>query len=459
MDREPPTLGSGGSLTGSGLHDDPHAVGIAAGMVVAAAAGGIATVGRRKYAVNLYWQPSPSGRVSQAAREAANQPGQMADFYAVRPGNAAGRVPQFGLGQKEFGHKVGLPTGAASLAEDQPGSWAGVFKIPEGWWLVVSRDDLIAPDGDILFADEGEARARLQDEVRLEGLQRIYAPDNWNIAGSDPVPLTLLMQGRADFKLQHVRFPAKQALIALAVIAAVVGIGYFIFSWQQDRQTAFEAGLGNLTPEQAAIARLQQAQQLTPAAAPVPMERKWEKQPQPALFLEACHQALNLVPATVLGWSRGEVTCSGGALVVAWKRGHGAAVVPPNATVSQLNSDTIASYPLPDLSPRGSETLLDPKEVVRMAMLGDWPVTMTDLPDDKPPAAPAPVAVPGMPAPAAPPPPPPPPWIKKKLTLTSDTAPWIVWQTYAGLPGLIAETVTWDASGKWKLEGTLYENR
>ncbi len=451
MDREDPILGS--SDLHSSLLDEPRL-----GAVVSQA-GGIATIGRKKYAVNLYWQPSPAGRVSLAAREAASQPGQMADFYAVRPGTGAGRVPQFGLGQKEFGHKPGLPTGAASLAEDQPGSWAGVFKVPEGWWLVVSRDDLIAPDGDILFADENEAKVRLQDEVRLEGLQRIYAPDNWGIAGSDPIPLTLLLQGRADFRLQYVRFPVRTLGIIVGALLLLLGGAYFAYMWQEDRKSAFEKGLDNLTPEQAAIARLQQAQQLTaPAIAPIPQEKKWEKAPRPQAVLDACHQALSLAPATVLGWKRGSVTCSGGSLSIAWKREKGVGLVPPNAQVSKLDTDTISSYSLSDTAPRGEEKLSDQAEVVQLAMLKNWNITLTDLPDDVVAAQPQPIAVPGVPAPPPPPPPSPPPWIKKKLTLTSDTAPWLIWQDFAGLPGLVIETISWDGS-KWSLEGTLYENR
>jgi len=88
---------------------------------------GVATVGRRPYAVGLYWENSPSGRVSQAAKEAARQPGQQAEFYAVRAGNKGGRTPQFGLSPTGVGHKIGMPVFAACLSNQQPGSWAGAF--------------------------------------------------------------------------------------------------------------------------------------------------------------------------------------------------------------------------------------------------------------------------------------------------------------------------------------------
>src|ERR1043166_65299 len=144
-------------------------------------ASGVVKVGRRTYAVGLIWQPSPSGRVAQAAREAAQQPGQKSDFYCVRPATKTVSVPQYGLGQSSTGHKTGMPTLAASLANGQPGSWTGAFRLREGTWVVVVRDDLIAPDGDILFDNDDLARDRLLQEVSLGGMQRIYAPDRKSV--------------------------------------------------------------------------------------------------------------------------------------------------------------------------------------------------------------------------------------------------------------------------------------
>ena len=141
-------------------------------------ASGVVTIGRQSYAVGLYWENSPGGgRVAQIAKEAASQAGQQADFYAVRPGNKNGRVPQFGLSGVEGGHKAGMPTLAACLAGQMPGSWAGAFRFSEGTAVVVVRDDLIVPDGDLFFLDETEARDRLLQEIGFGGLESTYAPD------------------------------------------------------------------------------------------------------------------------------------------------------------------------------------------------------------------------------------------------------------------------------------------
>src|SRR5271154_6126190 len=180
---------------------------------------GVVTVGRRPYAVGLYWENSPSGRVAQTAKEAASQPGQQADFYAVRGSGKTTRVPQFGLGQSGVGHKAGMPVFAACLANQQGGSWAGAFRLREGTVVTVVRDDLIVPDGDQFYLNESDARDRLLQEVGFGGLQRIYAPEAWAIAGADSMPLSLLLDERRDVRLRNVRI-SRQTLIIGGVLAA-----------------------------------------------------------------------------------------------------------------------------------------------------------------------------------------------------------------------------------------------
>ena len=423
---------------------------VATGQAPPASAGGTMTVGRKKYAVNLYWQPSPSGRVSQAAREAAAQPGQMADFYAVRPGTS-NRIPQFALGQKEYGHRVGQPSAAASLAEDQPGSWAGVFSVNEGWWLVVSRDDLIAPDGDILFADENDARQRLYEEINLGGLQRIYAPENWAVPGGDPMPLTLLLQGRSDSRLQYVKFPVKTVAIVLLVIGAIAGLGYLAMSYQRSQLSEFEQSIADLTPEQQAVARAEHERLLAPPPPPPPPVRYWEKEPRPEVFLEACHQAMMQAPAVTLGWKRGNIICDGHNLSIEWNRTHGPALNPVNAAVANAGAATSSIYPLANLEPRGQEELWQNGQLAELVMKSDLPLASSPLPDDV--TKPA-VSSTGQQSAA-----PPPPWIKKKITLSSDNAPWYGWNQYQGIPGLIVNSITWDGGKSWKIEGTFYEMR
>lgn len=163
------------------------------------------TVGRKIYVSGLLI--GKTARVAvflQAAKEAARQPGNHADFYATRSGNKQGRVPQFGLAVLAPDVKSGLPSLAGCLANQQPGTWVGAFRFREGTAFAIVRDDLIAPDGDLFFTDETEARDRLYQELGVGGFQRIYAPEAWGVPGADTMPVTLLLNERTDVKLNSV---------------------------------------------------------------------------------------------------------------------------------------------------------------------------------------------------------------------------------------------------------------
>ena len=125
----------------------------------------------------------------------------------MRAAGKEGRVPQFGLGQAAAGHKSGMASFAACLAGQQVGSWVGAFRTKEGIAVTIIRDDLILPDGDLLFEGETEARDRILQEMSFGGLQKVYAPEAWAIPGADTMPLSLLMNERHDVVLRPTSIP------------------------------------------------------------------------------------------------------------------------------------------------------------------------------------------------------------------------------------------------------------
>ncbi len=416
-------------------------------------AGGVVSIGRRKFAVGLYWQPSPSGRVAQAAREAARQQGQPADYFAVRGATKSGRVAQFGLGQKSYGHRQGMPTGAASMADQQPGSWVGAFRLDEGYWVCVVRDDLIAPDGDHLYADEREARERLMHEIGLGGLQRIYAPDSWTIPGADPVPLSLLLQGRSSGILRPVTIPRNIILFVLLGVLVVGGLAYAGLQWQRERDAA-QVALERRNSQKAREQRLREGLQTVPstllpqANLPEPPKRVWEDAPSPEIFMTACREAMKNVPVVMAGWNLATFSCAGRTLSVEWSRTSGVAIVPPNARMDDSQSRANSQFTLENLTRRGTEVILNKDDVTQIALRRNWRAALKPVVEPPPPP----------PRQGQPAPPPPPPWVKRKVTLNSDTAPWHQWQGYAGLPGFVIESISW-SNGSWKTEGVIYEMR
>lgn len=421
-------------------------------------AAGLVTIGRKQYASGLYWENSPSGRISQAAKEAAKQPGNQADFFVMRSGNKQGRVPQFGLVQAAPGFRPGIPSLAGCLANQQPGSWIGAFRLREGTALVVVRDDLIVPDGDRFFLDETEARDHLYQEMAIGGFQRIYAPEAWGVPGSDTMPVTLLLNDRSDVRLRNVVLSqqAKTGLaLGFAAIVLILAVGWYIKD-KKAKEEAFKlqqlAAMERMKAEAARLVPGMQAKVEYP-----PPERKWEKRPRPLELLTSCQNILEKVGIAVGGWEITSMECSESGLGVNWQRTGGFSDPPPGTKVSDAGEQASGSYAFDvPLSPRGDEQLVDPDVVTKRYLNQNWTGNIARLPDDPPPPPP-----PGHRGEWNPPPP---PWVKRSFTFNVPVLPWTLPQFLTGLPGVIVNSLSLVGDGSkdknnWKVEGVIYENR
>lgn len=410
---------------------------------------GVVTVGRRQYAVGLYWENSPTGRLAQTAKEAARQPGQQAEYYATRAGNKAGRVPQFGLGIAAAGHKSGMPAFAGCIANQQPGSWAGAFRLREGTVITVVRDDLIVPDGDQFFLNESEARDRLLQEVGFGGLQKVYAPESWAISGSDTMPVSLLLDERRDVRLSAVNVPKKNIYIGAAVVSVLILVlaGGWYYQFQQEEEEAARIA------HEDALRKLSEAQKnpFSPAQPQYPPpERKWENRPLALSVVESCREGLTKIPASIVGWKLSALKCDENSINLTWSREKGFSRPPTGATISDTGSSASLAIPLQKKPPRGPEALVSAEVVTKRYLSQDWPGAINRLPDDPPPPAP-----PGFQGAWTPPPP---PWVKRSFTLTVSELPSSLPAFIGDLPGSIIESMSY-LGDSWTISGVIYENR
>lgn len=414
---------------------------------------GIITVGRRGYVSGLYWENSPEGSIAQAAKDAAHQPGQEADFYAVRARTKGGRVPQFGLARAVDGARAGLPVLAACLANQQPGSWIGAFKMREGTAVVIVRDDLIVPDGDLFFVDEIQARDRLLQEVAIGGFQRVYAPESWGVSNADTLPLALLLNDKTDVKLQSVELPKQLVVgggIAAAILLVVLGGGLYYQS-MLDKEEAKRA-------EQERIAK--KARNMVPSALqqqqieyPPPV-RVWEDKPLALNVVETCRANLAKIPIASVGWNLTSVKCMESSMTVTWSRNSGFAKPPEGASVSDDGNNASVSLPVTKAPKRGTETLLNPADVTKRVLAQNWGGSLRRGEDDRPPSPP-----PGFKGQWNPPPA---PWVKRSFTLSAPVLPWTLSKFFADFPGLVVNSLSYSPSGvrgTWAIDGVIYENR
>jgi hypothetical protein len=418
---------------------------------------GVVTVGRRVYAVGLYWENSPSGRVTQAAREAALQPGQKAEFYAIRPGNNDGRIPQFGLAQSGVGYKAGMPVFAACLANQPLGSWAGAFRLQQGTVVVVVRDDLIVPDGDNLYTNESEARDRLLQEIGFGGLLRVYAPEAWGISGTDNVPISLLLNDRHDIRLKSAEIPKKMLIfigVGVGILVLALGGGWYYQVRKEEDERQMLAQQQALERARHAASNLLPSGMIGETPNYPPPERKWEKRPEPLSVLEACRAGLPQISAAIAGWKLATLKCDGSTISVSWSHENEFSVAPAHAQVEDKSLTALRSIALPTLNPRGQENLFDPSEVVKRRLAQNWQGSIQPVPDDPPPPPP-----PGYKGTWNPPPP---PWVKRSFTFTVQDLPGILPVYFSGIPGIVINSLSYTVTGStssWTVEGVIYENR
>ncbi|MDD4615680.1 MAG: type 4b pilus protein PilO2 [Alphaproteobacteria bacterium] len=420
-------------------------------------ASGVVSVGRHRYAVGLYWENSPGrGRVAQIAKEAAAQPGQQADFFAVRPGTKNGRIPQFGLCSGEAGQTSGLPVLSACLASQIPGSWAGAFRLQEGIVVIIVRDDLIVPDGDLFFSEETEARDRLIQEIGFGGLQATYAPEAWSIPGADSIPLTLILNDNNDIKLQRVSIPTKVKMLVGAASAIFLAILGSVWYWQSriEEEKVAQVQIQEERSRQMRSVTSFGKQQMPPAE----YDRVWEKEPPVTKLIEGCAEGIKLVPSRIHGWTMSTMSCNGRSISLTWQRVMEAGSVKPpeGASVSVDGGSATQSVALPGLEKRGPESLKNINDITNRFLLQNWPGNVSRAADDPPPPPP-----PGYQGEWNPPPA---PWVKRSFTLNVPQIPGVLPGYIGDLPGAIVSNMSYQPGGSvagssWRVEGVIYENR
>lgn len=406
---------------------------------------GVITVAGMKYAAGLYWQPSPDAKnIAKSAKAAAKQPGFQADFYCIRQPSKSQPIGQFGLGIESAGHKDGMPSIAGCLVGQQVGSWAGAFRVPEGVYFIVVREDLIDPEGDILYPDENSAQARLEQEISRGGLIDILCPLEWGIRGSQNQQIAALLAGNKSVTLNRASISLK-ILFQFIALFVLLGLVYAAYSW-------YEADLARQQAEaQAQAEALAKMEMQKKALKEYP--RTWEEKPNPLDFIYACQAAMEQVQPRYLGWMLSDIECNELAANFKWARaGKGNAVIPVDgkATVDSTFTTATFSVPTQKLSPRGPQTLAYYGLVDQYVAQNSIPASLVPLPDDVLPPPPDKDI----------PPPPPPKWRKRSISYIIAGSPWLNPNLFDSIPGLILTSVKAQGNlASFTVEGIVYENK
>jgi hypothetical protein len=285
--------------------------------------GSVITVGHTTYAVSLFWQPlqdveDPLPEI----RETAESILEGADLYCLRTDNAL----QYGLGVSEEGHRAGQPAAAIAVADafaDQPSSVA-VFEVPEGWWFVAIRNDIILSEEDVLYKSEEEAKKAFYSMMAVPDWGRKVAPDSWGIEGTIEIGIEEILRNAKQVKLQRLG-NVKGTKYLIAIVAAVLVLLYVLWNVLSNLFTP-EVKVKPVAP----VAALPEAPKIQPQAkmAPMQAERKlqipWVGRPYVGDLLNECYElAVQVKGLAAPGWQMVNVTCNEQGVFAMWDRKWG----------------------------------------------------------------------------------------------------------------------------------------
>ena len=194
-------------------------------------------VGRKQFVLGLFWQTTDSAKnlASQAKRAAAN-PKIAADLYVARVGGDGG---EYALARSSEGVPRNAIAAASVVAAVVPEeSWSGVFRIADGYWFLAVREGLVLPEGDVFFAEEDAAKARLQSDVTSGSAERILAPEDWSLPDADTLDIEATLDAAKGpvLKSTSVLRQNLAAILASALLITVAGTGYYFYDTWQDQQ-------------------------------------------------------------------------------------------------------------------------------------------------------------------------------------------------------------------------------
>lgn len=382
---------------------------------------GVVRVGKERLAAGLFWQPAPTAALAvREARIVAAKAELATDLFCVRRRG----VPQFGLAQRKVGHRPGMRAIAAILANSIDAmSWLGAFRVEAGWLIVMVRKGAVMPDGDLVVEDENDGRQRLLDELASDDWAAVFAPAEWQIAGSRSEDLANLVSLSTDARLRPVIHNPATTLLWIGGTAAAG-----IVLWSLMVPSSPPAPAVPIVP-----------------VAPPPPPPPWHGQPNALSLIRACQRAIEST-ATIAGYEVEGVSCGSGGTTVRYHRRWGRlSWLPEGSLVTSPDRATIAE-PLPvRVDERTGEERPWPANLLRRVIWGAAQTYQLDSEINEPPS-------PGLPGresrqPAD--------FRAITIAIGSALPPSAIGRILGTIPTLVVEEVSWQPLA-WRVKGKVY---
>ncbi len=276
----------------------------------------VISVNGKSYAVGLFWQPV---QVEQEYLKEINVAVQTvvigANLYCLKKGTAS----QYGLGYTSYGQKVGMLAGASGIASAlrDKSSAVCVFKIPEGYWFITIRNNLILSEEDTVYTSEDEAKEAFNSMLSIPDWGYKIAPSEWNIEDTKEIPVAELLSKGQAVELKSIEKGSLRKII-IFLILGVLG-AYYYYDMQQKKLE--EERLARERRMAAAKKKLEEAAKPPPPPPPAP----WESLTDITDMAKKCTILIVNSTSTIPGWDLKDSVCMEKNLKSNWRRGYGTA--------------------------------------------------------------------------------------------------------------------------------------
>lgn len=269
---------------------------------------GCVTVNDTKYAVGLMWAPiqNQDDAIPEIREAMESEPG--ADLYCQR----ISTTPQYGLGKTSMGHYSGEPALAASVATalSSKTSACCIFKVPEGWWFVAIRNDLILAEEDVLFETEDEAKRTFFAMMAVPDWDIKIVPAEWGVEGSVQQELKSLIANVRKTRLFELSAAKRTQILVFLAIGVIAALGFLLY-------LAFSFLISVFEPEE--IITLPKPDVVRPIEPEPEKPKPWERMPETNAFLSRCwNNAYQLSSVVIPNWKIGKIDCTPTGLTTNW---------------------------------------------------------------------------------------------------------------------------------------------
>ncbi len=284
----------------------------------------VITVGRKKYATGLFWQPLIDGQsAGDSARRTAKSIVGGAQLYTDYRG-------MYGLGFSASKHSTGMFAAAPEVCDSLSDrtSFVAAFLVKEGVWILAVRNGQILSDQDMLYSDDESARAAYMRLLELPDWGLRIAPSHWNIDHATEKHIDEVIFGTAKRSLKTLD-RLKQFIISGLFIGMLLIMVFITFQKQIMEVVAPAPQLAQVNPtlleeyRQKIIAQQKQEKEVISIADVMPLVLPYEQLPDITERANQCFRATAYIMQTLPGWVVLETECTRGQIIARIRRDYG----------------------------------------------------------------------------------------------------------------------------------------